>query len=257
MLADEWTADWPADGGKRIYGLMSRSAAGDGSRLVLMAHGFTGHPDEFLFRHARDRFLAAGYDVCRLAFYWWPADARRLDDTTLALQADDLRRAFDALAAGMRVFVIGHSYGGTTAMLANLPAAAQSLWDCLFVPARLWPDRLAMDFAPALGKYITRDGARMLVNPAMRDEALGYGLDNMRRLAAALRSPTQMVAAAAGGHTDPAQDWSDALPPGSARLVVPHANHTFTSGTTIDDLCRATLDWFSGVGAMAGMTGRA
>jgi hypothetical protein len=244
VLADEWTADWPGAEDKRIYGLMSRSAVGDGSRLILAAHGFSGYPDEFLMRFSRDRFLAAGYDVCRLAFYSWEPDARRLDETTLALQADDLRRAFEALSAGMRVFVIGHSYGGMTALLANLPAAAQSLWDCVFVPERLWPERLAMTWEPTIGKYVTTDGRRMLVNPAMREEGLGYGLDDMRRLAAELRAPTQIVVAEAGGHTDPAQDWSGSVPEPRDRVVVPAANHVFSNGTTVEELCRATLAWF-------------
>ena len=246
MLTDEWTGDWPGKDGKRIYGLMSRSAVGDGSRLVLMAHGFTGHPDEFLMRFSRDRFLGAGYDVCRLAFYSWEPQARRLDNTTLALQADDLTRVFYALSEGMQVYLVGHSYGGTTVLLANLPALAQSLWDCLFVPSRLWPHRLAMSFEPALGKYVTEDGRRMLVNPAMRDEGMGYDPGEMRRLAAAQRTPTQVIVAEAGGYADPDQDWSDALPPGrSSRVAIAGANHTFTNGVVIDALCRATLEWFA------------
>jgi pimeloyl-ACP methyl ester carboxylesterase len=244
MLAEEWTADWPGAGGKRIYAVMSRSAAGDGSRVILTGHGFGGYPDEFLMRFARDRFLAAGYDVCRLAFYSWEPDARRLDETTLALQADDLARAFHALAAGMRVYLIGHSYGGTTALAANLPAAALSLWDCVFVPATLWPERLAMTWEPAIGKYITSDGRRMLVNPDMREEALGYGLDDMRRLAASLSVPTQIVVAEHGGHTDPAQDWTDEVPDPKDRVLIPGANHTFGNSTVIEDLCAATLAWF-------------
>jgi pimeloyl-ACP methyl ester carboxylesterase len=233
--------------GAKIYGVLTRAEARSG-RAVIMAHGFTGTLDGFVHRAARDRFLAAGYDVCRFDFYSWEAGARALRDVTLAVQAADLRQVHAHLRPDYeRLYLAGHSYGGTTLLLSGIAdAAAFCLWDSLFVPSAIWsePAPLAA-FEPVLGLYLTCDQFRAQVGPAMVEEGRALDRAAMERVAATVTVPTRVIVAADGGFTDVAQDFSGALGGPHDTVVIQGANHVFTSGTCIDGLCDATLDWFA------------
>jgi|GEM_PF-1923891 len=246
-MLDERPFVLDAGDGAKIHGVLGRAEARTG-RAVIMAHGFTGSPDGFIHRGTRDRFLVAGYDVCRFSFYSWEPGARALRDVTLAVQAADLRAVHALLRPDYdRLYLAGHSYGGTTLLLSGIgDAAAFCLWDSLFVPAAIWsePAPLAA-FEPALGLYVTCDQFRAQVGPAMVEEGRALDRAAMERIAATVTVPTRFVVAGEGGFRDPAWDFSGALAGPHDRIVVPDANHVFTNGTCIDGLCDATLDWFA------------
>ncbi len=247
MLLDERPLVLDSGDGARICGVLSRAEARTG-RAVIMAHGFTGSLDGFVYRAARDRFLAAGYDVCRFNFYSWEAGARALRDVTLAVQAADLRRVHAHLRPDYdRLYLAGHSYGGTTLLLSGIgDAAAFSQWDSLFVPASIWsrPVPLAV-FEPVLGLYVTCDQFRAQVGVAMAEEGRALDRAVMERIAATVTVPTQFIVAGEGGYDDSQQDFSAAMGGPVERRVIPGADHIFTGGTCIDALCDATLAWFA------------
>lgn len=245
MLSDETRIAVPSGDGKTVYGILSRAEPAS-ERVVLAAHGLAGQPDDFALRFARDRFLAAGFDVCRPAFYSWQRDARALRDTTLAVHARDLTAVYDRLAESYAdIFLVGHSYGGIALVLAGLPGArAASLWDCLFSPARLWADIIACEPAADPASLEIRDPLRVQVGRAMREEGMALSVAAMRRAAAAIRVPVQIIVAGQGAHTDPAQDYADSFAGPVDRMTLPEADHLFVRGTCVERLCEETLRWF-------------
>ena len=234
-----------AEDGKGVYTILSRHAEAC-YRVVLVVHGLAGQPDDFALRFARDRFLAGGFDVCRPALYSWQPDARQLHDTTLAQHAGDLSCVFGGLRAHYdEVYLVGHSYGGLAIILAALNAArAASLWDGLLSPARLWGDVLSCTPAGDPQHLLLRGALTIAIGRKMRDEGLSLTTDILRRRAAALSLPVQLIQAGNSPFADPADDYADGFSGRIDRVMIPGANHVFTNDTCINDVCDATIRWF-------------
>lgn len=246
MPIEETRISVPAENGKAIYSVLSRQTA-DRRRIVLAAHGLAGQPDDFALRFARDRFLAAGFDVCRPAFYSWEADARLLRETTLAQSARDLAAVFRHLQRSYpQIYVVGHSYGGLAVILAALnEARAASLWDCLFSPARLWGQVIRCEPVGGTPHHLALcDPLRVQIGRAMRDEGLTLTTDVLRRAASTVTYPVQLVVAGQGGLDDPSDDYAGAFSGPTQRVDLPDANHLLTGGVCIETVCQAAVGWF-------------
>jgi pimeloyl-ACP methyl ester carboxylesterase len=89
--------------------------------LVIFAHGLTGSMEEILPYEASKFFTEQGFSFLRFDFYSWLDDGRKLGDCTLFTHASDLDDVVEyAKSKGApAIYVIGHSYGGTTALLSR------------------------------------------------------------------------------------------------------------------------------------------
>jgi len=149
---------------------------------VVMVHGLTGNMQEYQHKAGAVFFAVQGFDVFRFDLYGEEDGARRLRDCTLPTHAADLQDVLAAKAAGYKkIFLIGHSYGGPTIMLAQpQQATAISLWDPSFDLPRLW------SMMPAFqenGYCIEGRGLEVLMNPAMQTEIHLYDRENCLALA--------------------------------------------------------------------------
>lgn len=235
----------PAADGAAIYGYLDQAASAQRSeRLVVCSHGLTGSPNEYHFKQAQRYFNAAGYDVVRFFYYTAEPGARRLKDTTLRIHANDLNAVCDHFRPGYRqLFVIGHSYGGLTMLLARPDAAAYAFWDSAFVPyPSLWRD--GATFAPSLHAYLLHWSSDHVIGAAMMEEARAITDATARGLAASVKPPSLVAVAGRPTREIPGGGLYDSLGCRKSQIGIPGADHGFTAGETVFDLIEATHAWF-------------
>ena len=233
-----------AQDGKVIYSIFNPAVGVKSDVLVIIGHGLTGHPNEYVHKIAHRYFNEKGWDTLRIAYYSDPADARKLKDCTLSIHADDLNTVIKAhKPLYKKIFCVGHSYGGLTMLFANPNADALSFWDSSFTPYDGFWKRDAV-YMPELDCYTMGWGQNNLIGKAMVEEAKNLKLEDSISLAKAIQTPSQVVVAT--------MDHENAIPTILYdHLVCPKelceiaANHTFTFENTADTLAQKTYEWFA------------
>ncbi len=229
--------------GKQIFCILNQAGATPARRVVVLSHGLTGGPNEYMHQMARNHFLARGYDVVRFAYYWAEEGCRRLDETTLAIHAIDLNVVLDyARRKHEEIFVCGHSAGGLTMLFAQPKVTALSFWDSAYRPGM-------MKFSEAIdGKtYLMFGGKRTLVGAAMVAEAqrLLASPEELHGMAASIQSPAQIIVAEDGDRLEMQQELLAALTTEKELHIVRDADHNFYHRNTVEELLELTEAWFA------------
>ncbi len=243
MQETTWQIETPD--GHRLYGV--RNGTGTALSAVFMVHGLTGHMHEYALKRAADHFAPTD-DVYRFNLYAGEPKARRLLDCTIQTHADDLNQVLEHFAPQYeRIFLIGHSYGGPTVMMAN-PACttAASLWDPTFDCAKVLveEDCLQDTYLAATGAYAVEWGVTSLIGRAMHDEARRLNREACCALARDFRAPVQVVHAGNGLFARADVSYHTYGDPRNRRDVVEGTVHCFHEGNTCDVLLARTADWF-------------
>lgn len=242
MKQKEFVLD--TDDGHRIYGLLNAAETGKADRLVILAHGLTGHPHEYIHEMAWRYFTRKGYDVARFAFYGQQKEARQLPDCTLAIHASDLNRVIEHFSRSYeKIFVCGHSYGGLTMLFSRPQVTAVSFWDSSFKPyGSFWKDEAK--FVPELGCYAVHWGCVSLIGKGMYEEARNLTDAQADAMAAAFGVPAQVVFAGANEAELDRYGLYEALSEPKEKQTISGADHCFYSGETVFDLLDKTNAWF-------------
>lgn len=221
---------------------MNQASLQRSKRLIVLSHGLTGRPREFIHVMAKRAFNAAGYDVARVAYYSGEENARTLRECTLEIQAKDLNTTLDHFRAHYpEIFIAGHSYGGLTLLIANPKATAVSFWDSTWTPG--WTEEVAS--IPELNSFAFNNGQESLIGRAMFDEALEYAAHPPLELAKQFKAPAQVILA--GQDAKPGRgriELFNALSGVKELQIVKDADHQFTEGSSVEELIEHTLAWF-------------
>ena len=241
-LAREKDFSIPASDGAIIYGRANYAGDKPSSKLLVLSHGLTGHINEYIHLMARDHFNRAGYDVVRVSYYSLGDKARNLKDCTLKIHASDLNAVLAHFSGNYdKVFVAGHSYGGLTILFANPKVTAVSFWDSSFIPS-FWGTEGS--YIPELDCYRIGWGCHNLVGKAMVEEAAGICEEDAVTMAQALNAPAQVILAGDNSENEKRTLLFDSLTRKKDFYDVPHADHCFNKGKTVDDLLEKAGIWF-------------
>lgn len=248
-MEKSWTI--AAEDGAIIHGLLDHSSDEPSDSCVVIVHGLSGYPNEYLHKITARFFSMRGYDVLRPALYDEKPDARRLRDCTLATHAADLSRVLAGPAADYKnLFLIGHSYGGPTIMIAQPQnARAVSLLDPSFNLPRLWA---MLPCHKEGGLVFDGHGIEHVLNPAMMDEAALYDEAHCLALSRSFKPPIQVIHADGNQGSDGTAiynapdevSWHSAGNPANERHLIAGADHCFCTGTTLDTVLDLTERWF-------------
>ena len=233
----------PTPDGKKIYGLLNRAEKPSG-KVVILSHGLTGHPREYLHIIARDFFTARGYDVVRFAYYSEPSDARKLQECTVLTHADDLNIVCDHFRTlYKKIYVAGHSYGGLTMFYANPDADALGFWDASFhTYESFWKTTaIKLEGTPY---FIKGWGDYSLMNPAMIEFDKKMSGDAIVAVAQKINTPSLVVLAGLLDQNPVRTIIYDSLTCEKKLVDIKEADHCFTNGQTVYDLLKETIDWF-------------
>ena len=241
-MEQKWTL--ATNDGKKIYGVASSSGKSQ-KNAIFIVHGLTGHMNEYLHKRAADHFVE-NYDVFRFNLYDGAPDARNLVDCTIQTHADDINTVLGYFSHRYeKVFLIGHSYGGPSIMLAQPQRiAAASLWDPTYDPKALW-EAFPLPELEGTGFYVTEWGTASLIGKAMNDEALRFDTETCENLSRIFPAPVQVITAQDGYYKDKPVSWNTHGKPESIREYIAGTEHCFYEGDTCNELLEKTATWFS------------
>jgi hypothetical protein len=243
-LARETAFDLNALDGKKIRVWRNLAADNPAQKAVILAHGLTGNPHEYLHMAARDYFNNKGYDVFRLSFYSGAPAYRVLPECTLDIHAKDLNIVVGHVRNSYKkVYVCGHSYGGLTLLIANPNADAVSFWDASFTPYKgFW--KSDSPYIPELDCYTIGWGSANLIGKAMFKEAIEID-EKAEDIAAAFRRPAQVILAGESNENPVRTHLFDALSGVEKSFEdIKGATHCFTDGWIAQTLYQKTHEWF-------------
>ena len=240
------------DDGFVIHGLknVSDQAAPPARRAIFICHGLTGHMYEYAIKCAADHFQN-DFDVYRFNFYDGEEGARSLIDCTIQTHADDLNRVLDKFGGGYdQIYLIGHSYGGPTIMLANPDhIMAVSLWDPSY-DLRQIQQEFSERYIEHLDYYVVNWGTSYLISKDMYNEAGQLDQNACADLAQKFNAPVQVIHAGNGLYCTQPQSYHSygkaeniAL---NQRHIVPGTEHCFYEGDSCKELLSKTEQWFKG-----------
>lgn len=246
----ETNLDISAHDGKEIYTVMNRAASGVSDTLILIGHGLTGHPYEYLHQHARNFFTAKGYDIVRMAFYWSGPNRRTLLDCTLALHASDVLSVIHHYKCDYKkIFYIGHSYGGLTGLVANPDVDGVVFWDSTYCPNWMKGEVVHI---PEADVYRLGWGGSNLIGKAMYDEAMRLTQTHVDEMAQAFKAPALVVKSGANPLNAGPEALYEGLSDPKEYVVIKDADHCFYTGDTVTDLLEQTEKWISSVASKNG-----
>ncbi|MBL8638204.1 MAG: alpha/beta fold hydrolase [Alphaproteobacteria bacterium] len=237
-----WTI--PTPDGHTIYGVKNSSGLTT-SKAIFIVHGLTGYMNEYALKRAADYFEET-YDVYRFNLYDGQDSGRDLIDCTIQTHADDLNTVLSHFGSTYeKIFLIGHSYGGPSIMMANPSGiSAVSLWDPSF-DLRLIQEMFKSAYTPCGDMYMVNWGTTYLIGKAMYEEAGQLDESACIELSKKFLSPVQVISAGDGFFVQQPLSWHSFGDPNNIREFIAGTVHCFYEGNTCDELLKKTQDWFN------------
>ncbi len=240
---ENWTID--ADDGKKIYGKTNKLE--DSGRCVVMVHGLTGHMNEYQNKIAANILAQAGFTVLRFNLYDGEKDGRSLTDSTLKIHANDLKTVMKEKTSDFdEIYMIGHSYGGPTVMIAEpRQVDAICLWDPSFDLPSIW----TWDDV----KLIEKNGLRFfgtavecLIGDEFIKEAYNeYDVEECLKLSESVNRPILVLHADKFRYAKQDISWHSAGHPESERIILEDTDHCFWDGQNLEQVLKHTINWFN------------
>lgn len=239
-MEKEWTLQTPD--GATVYGVTNGS--GHAKSAIFMVHCLAGDRNHYAFKRAADYF-SPDYDVYRFDLYTWKAGARHLIDCTIQTHADDLNYVMAEYASKYsKVFLIGHSYGGPSVMLANPShVTAVSLWDPSYDLNKI-QESFTKKYVEQQRLYSCDWGICILIGEPMYQEAGQLDAHACAELSKKFKSPIQVIHASEGVYIHDAESYHSHGDKRNIREVVSGTEHNFYEGHSCDDLLQLTAKWF-------------
>lgn len=230
--------------GTNIYGVLNSSDKNT-KKAIFLVHGLNRDMHEYAFKRAADYF-SENYDVYRFNLYDGREKGRALIDCTLQTHADDLDDVLNHYAGGYEsVFLIGHSYGGPTVILANpRNITAVSLWDPSFDLKGVQSD-FSKTYIEKEDCYSVNWGTSYLIGKEMYYCANKLDKDACIKLAQEFQHPVQVIHAGNGYYVNKDVSYHSYGNSQNIREVVSGTVHFFYEGNSCDELLQKTRNWFS------------
>lgn len=241
-MEQKWVIDTPDK--HKIYGIKTY-ASNPSKKAIFIVHGLACSMNDYALKRAADYFRK-DYDVYRFNLYDCQNSGRHLEDCTLLTHADDLNVVLNNFGSAYdQIFLIGHSYGGTTIMIANPKnITAVSLWDPSFNLKGIQED-FKSNYEECGNVYKLKWGTTILMGKAMYDHATEMNENACIALAKNFLSPVQVLTAGNDYYKDKPLSYNSFGDPNNIREIIEDADHCFFDGNTCDDLLSKAENWFN------------
>lgn len=178
---------------KVIYGILGKSSK-KSDTLVIFVHGFTGHRDEHIFFNGSKLFTQKGLDTFRFNLYAGEAKSiRHFRDTTISLHGKDINTVVKYFRNKYKkIFVIGHSYGGTSLLFTNQSLIDKYVfWDASYIDSKNVLEDMRLD--KKIDAYIIDWGIEIIVGNKFMKELKNF--PDCGKLVKKIQKPTLFITA--------------------------------------------------------------
>ena len=223
-----------------IYGTLNSHQKS--KSIIIFVHGLTGHQNEHLFYNAARFFPARGYNTLRFDLYGWQKKARKFRDTTIKIHGKDITTVINYCKdqGYEKIFVVGHSLGGPSVLLANLSqTVAIVLWDPSFNLRKRAPSVYQYD--THLETYIIHWNIEIILGKKMYQEWKSF--PDGSSLIEKITLPVKIIAAGKGRLVEGAKKYFAHTTSQKSLMIIPDAGHTFDEEGAAEKLFQETLMW--------------
>jgi len=229
-----------------ILGILNQKSSKPSKKIIIWVHGLTGDINEYHIKHSTYEFVKKGFDVIRFGLYDSPAKCRKLENCTLQNHADDINSIIKQKCKEYKkVFIIGHSYGGPSVMVAQPKADAVCLWDPSFDMKNVSWNTKNREIKKLTKDFYTRHwGYTFIIGKKMIDEGRKYTAEKCLELSKKALFPILVLTAEKGSYAK-LPSYSDAGNNNNKRILIKDADHCFTKEFCLNKAIKETLKWFN------------
>lgn len=222
-----------------IYGTLNTDRKSS-NRLIIFVHGLTGHQNEHTYFNAARLFPKNGFATFRFDLYSGEKKARSLTNSTIHTHVRDLETILGYFADKYRhIFLVGHSYGGLTILLAEISKAAGIvMWDSSYRSQKKNSEDLGK-YHRALGAYLVNWGPEFVISKKF--VAAEKNLPEPEELVRKIKCPIKFVVAGKSELVKAGKNYFQAANQPKELVVIPKADHNFNQWGTEKELFRETL----------------
>ncbi|MBI1972529.1 alpha/beta hydrolase [Candidatus Woesearchaeota archaeon] len=228
--------------GHHIYGTLTYKTPRI-KKVIVIVHGFSGHQDEHPYYSGAKYFVKRGFAVCRFGLYGWKKKARKLDETTIAINTQDTNRVIEYLKRKgyTKIFVIGHSLSGLSTLLVNTKRVdGIILWDPTS-DKMLRKKQKWIKYNKRIKKYILYAGIKFLMGKKMYDEWKNF--PNTLKIFKQTQKPILIIAAGKGILVKRCQQYYKSANQPKKLVIIKDAGHIFSEEGAEEKLFKETLKW--------------
>ncbi len=227
---------------KIIYGTFSSSKKAS-KKLVIFIHGFKGYKDHHTSFNGSKFFNQHGFDAFRFDLYTMENGGRFFEDTSISIHGKDITTVVKHFRNKYKkIFVIGHSYGGTSLLFIDQKLVDRFVfWDASYIKST---NDLTEDgelvFNKSLGAYILDWGNRFIVGKKFVDEL--HHFPDCGKLISKIHKPVLFITAEKANLKAGREYFIMANEP-KKLINIKGADHNFNNFKTEYELLKQTLSW--------------
>lgn len=222
----------PLSNNKYTYGVLQGNLK---NPLIIFVHGFTGYRDEHIFFNGAKYFIRNNISSFRFNLYGEEVDSRKLNETPLSINADDLDSVISYFKdKGVKeIIIVGHSYGALAILLSKKQGFDKVvLWEPSNNPNSITDDAVYLKEKQLY--YYNKWGVAFTIGKEMFEENKTIEPLKLFKL---LKIPVKIILAGNGELKD---YWSDEL---ESSVIIQGATHNFDEYGVEEKLFNETLKW--------------
>lgn len=226
---------------KFIYGTFA-AAKRKSDALIIFVHGFTGHQHEHIFFNGAKFFTEKGFDTFRFNLYAGEEkNIRHFHDTKISLHGKDIISIVKYFRKRYKkVYVIGHSYGGTSLLFVDQSVVDGFIfWDASYIDSKDATEH--MKYNKHLDAYILDYGIEIIVGKEFIEELKNF--PNCGKLIKQIHKPALFITAGEKGNSKAGIKYFDKANNPKKLINIKTADHNFNNWNDEDTLFRKTYEW--------------
>ncbi len=227
---------------KLIYGTLG-NAKNKSEKLIIFIHGFTGNQNEHIFFNGSKFLTEKGFDTFRFNLYGWQKEARRFKEVKISLHGNDITTVVKHFRKKYKkVFVVGHSYGGTSLLFSDSSLIDGFVfWDASYISSA--DSREDLGYDKKVKKYIYDFGIEYFVGKEFIDELKNF--PDCGRLIKEIHKPVLFVISGRKGNAKAGRKYFTVANKPKKLLNIKHADHCFDNWKDEEKLLEETYLWLN------------
>ncbi len=228
--------------GKYLYGTLG-IAKPKSTRLVIFVHGFTGHQNEHIFFNGSRYLTERGFDTFRFNLYGGgQKGSRHFRDVKISLHGKDITTVAKHFRKKYkRIFIVGHSYGGTSLLFADQSLVQGFVfWDASYINLKK-SDTADLGFNKKVNAYVYDFGFEYMVGRGFIDELKNF--PDCGELIMKINKPVLFITSGRKGNSEAGKKYFDLANKPKKLVSIKHADHCFDNWEDERELFEETDLW--------------